>query len=214
MWTQARYWIRLKTRKTRLANAQQVFKQFLETIGPGDIAIDCGANIGDITDMIAETGATVHAVEPDPVAFNHLSSRFENRSNVILHNFAVGEKEGVLPLYTSLKRDQKSTRGSTSTSLLKESYRVSKKPFAEVQVIDFVKFVKSLEKYPTLIKMDIEGAEVAVLEKMFDCEITREIGKIFVETHEKLLPSLRNRTFQLIDRASQLKENNVNMDWK
>ena len=109
-------------------------------MGPDDIAVDCGANVGDVTQLLAETGATVHAIEPDPVAFNQLSDRFINRSNVILHNFAVGVIDDELPLYTAKNRDQSSTEGSASTTLFNESYRVSNMPMAKVQVVDFVKF--------------------------------------------------------------------------
>ena len=36
---------------------------------PGDIIIDAGANVGDVTSKCARTGATVHAFEPNPVCF-------------------------------------------------------------------------------------------------------------------------------------------------
>jgi 16S rRNA A1518/A1519 N6-dimethyltransferase RsmA/KsgA/DIM1 with predicted DNA glycosylase/AP lyase activity len=57
------------------------------------LVFDCGANVGDITAKFASTGATVHAFEPDPLAFASLEKKFKTRSNVILHNKGVWDRE-------------------------------------------------------------------------------------------------------------------------
>ena len=41
-------------------------------LGRGDLAIDCGANVGHVTAALARTGAEVHAFEPNPQAFSAL----------------------------------------------------------------------------------------------------------------------------------------------
>ena len=43
-------------------------------LGPGDVCIDLGANIGEVTVPLAETGATVHAFAPDHDTFAQLKS--------------------------------------------------------------------------------------------------------------------------------------------
>src|SRR3546814_19939216 len=58
------------------APTQGAMRDFLDAakrLRPGDIAIDCGANVGRFTRPIAEGGATVHAFEPNPDAFAELS---------------------------------------------------------------------------------------------------------------------------------------------
>ena len=214
MWTGIRYWFRRKTRKSRVARAEREFQEILASLGPDDIVVDCGANVGIITTMLAETGATVHSFEPDPGAFQKLKEQFASVPNVVLHNQAVGTKDETLPIYMSKNRQEGSVEGSVSTSLLNESNKVSSESEHSVAVIDFLKFLDGLASYPRLVKIDIEGFEVALLEKMFETGIVSKIGKIFVETHEKQIPSLRSRTFALIDKANGLPENNVNMDWK
>ena len=66
---------------------------------------------------------------------------------------------------------------------------------------------------PALVKIDIEGAEVALLERLFDTGAIARMGRVFVESHEKQLPSLRARTFALIDRAARLPGRPVTLDW-
>jgi hypothetical protein len=52
-----------------------LFNRFLTGLKPGGIAIDCGANVGDIATKLAKTGIRVYAFEPNPYAFQKLQSR-------------------------------------------------------------------------------------------------------------------------------------------
>ena len=54
-----------------------------------------------------------------------------------------------------------------------------------------------------MTKMDIEGAEVEVLERLLGSTDTRLLGEVFVETHEKYQPELRERTQALRDRVEK-----------
>lgn len=66
-------------------------------LGPGRVAVDVGASIGTWTLYAAETGAIVHALEPD---LEHLAMLKENvrsndlKSNVIAYDCALGADEG------------------------------------------------------------------------------------------------------------------------
>jgi len=62
---------------------QNVFLQQFEmsehysNILPGSVCIDCGANLGAITAMLADKGATVYAFEPHPLCAEKLRERFK-----------------------------------------------------------------------------------------------------------------------------------------
>jgi hypothetical protein len=84
----------------------------------------------------------------------------------------------------------------------------------DVKVIDFPAFLEGLEGEIAVIKMDIEGAEVPLLEALFDHPVKTQIGHLFVETHESRIPDLLARTNALRDRAAQMTRPRVNMDWK
>ena len=83
----------------------------------------------------------------------------------------------------------------------------------EVQVMDFCKFLKDLNHDVAIIKMDIEGAEVALMEKLLDDPVTSRIGSIFIETHERKLPELATRTAALKTRTAGSEKPLVNWDW-
>jgi FkbM family methyltransferase len=207
-----RFRLRRASLKRRNAAAQKAFASRLAALGPGSIVVDCGANVGVISERLARTGATVHAFEPDPEAFAALSARLAGFDNVFLHQAAVGPEAGRATLFASVRRKGGDTAYSASSSLFSESKRVSDEPFAEVRVVDFIDFLRSLAKPPELIKIDIEGSEVALLERMFETGVINDVGAVFVETHEKQLPTMRARTFALIDRARSCRDR-INFDW-
>lgn len=66
-------------------------------LGPGRVAVDVGASIGTWTLCAADTGAMVHAFEPDSENLSTLNENvLANRlaSNVITHDLALGASEG------------------------------------------------------------------------------------------------------------------------
>ncbi|MEM1351990.1 MAG: FkbM family methyltransferase, partial [Pseudomonadota bacterium] len=89
---------RRQARNERAAFARGLLQGVRSMLRPGDVVIDCGANIGDVAEPLAETGATVLAYEPDPYAFGRLEARLGERSNVKLHNAAVGVEAGTVRL--------------------------------------------------------------------------------------------------------------------
>ena len=62
--------------------AMKAFKEAVATLQKSDIAIDCGANVGEFTRLMAKTGATVYAFEPNPIAYQELLKNTVNFPNV------------------------------------------------------------------------------------------------------------------------------------
>ena len=68
---------------------------------PGDVFVDCGANVGLLTNIAAKCvgpAGRVYAVEAHPRIFRYLQSNVELNAmnNVELYHVAVGEKEGLV----------------------------------------------------------------------------------------------------------------------
>lgn len=171
-------------------------------LGVGDIVIDCGANVGLVTEVMAAHGATVHAFEPNPDAFAALQRRFTNAENVILYPQAVFDKAGSMRLHLHLNYHLQPERFSQGSSLLADKRNVAADGGVEVAVIDFAAFVLSLPGPVKVLKMDIEGAEYAVLNRLIDTGAIDRIETILVETHAGSIPSLREADSALRQRIA------------
>jgi FkbM family methyltransferase len=197
--------------KSRLAQSE--FERLACLLGPSDIAIDCGANIGRFTRILAQTGATVHAFEPDPYSFQRLAGNVADLPNVYVRQQAVGERTCRTVLYRAKGFEEKPEHRSLSSSVWASKKNIDATTGFEVEQIDLVAFIADLPKAPTMVKIDVEGAEVAILEALFDSDILHRIGHLFVETHEGKVPELAQRTVALRERVLAEGRKNINLDW-
>lgn len=165
------------------------FRSALATLGPGDIALDCGANVGVYTDLMASTGASVHAFEPDPVAFGRLMTRMHGRSGVMLHNAAISSEDSSARLFFHHERESDPVTKSQSSSLLGDKPNVDDSAFVEVQTIDLSAFIQR-QGCVKLMKMDVEGAEIVVLNHLLDTKAAELVEQAFVELHDRKYPAL------------------------
>jgi len=72
---------------------------FLYNFLPNRVLLDVGANIGDFTEVVSNSGYRVYSFEPFPATFERLKARMADRDNVKTFNLALGLKETTLPLY-------------------------------------------------------------------------------------------------------------------
>lgn len=187
-------------------------KKLFDSLKPGEIAIDCGANVGKITLRMAKPGVTVYAFEPDPNAFKTLVSNTAGMANVIRLNKAVSDHSGVAKIYFNDKYNENPEKWSTGSTLLADKPHVDKTNFAICEVVDLAEFIRGLDKPIGVLKMDIEGEEIKVLNKLIDFGMTQNIRKIAVEIHEHF-PTLREETHRLKQRIRQLGLKNIDLSW-
>jgi FkbM family methyltransferase len=161
-------------------------KKFFKHIKEG-VFIDVGANIGKYTVMVArQIDGYVRAFEPDEKTYLSLLENLglNNLTNVIAYNFACWNKE------TMLKLDK-----STSTT---GSYSVKSDSDLTVEVcaqrLDyFIKYYYS----PIHIKIDVEGAEVEVLEGAK--EVLKSNPSLLIEVQEDNLEKVN----KIVNRPSK-----------
>ncbi len=146
------------------ADSNEVF----ENIKPGDITIDCGANVGDVTQKMSEKGAKVFAFEPNPFAFKELEKRFRNNKNVVCINKGVLDKNDKLPLYFHYESKKDPVKYSVSSSIIASKRNVDEQDYVEVELIDLHEFIMSINDHIKILKLDVEGAEVEILNKLID----------------------------------------------
>src|SRR5206468_3699259 len=182
---------------------------------PGDIIIDAGANVGDVTSRCARTGATVHAFEPNPICYSILEKRFAHLPNVQVHNVGLMDKPCSLTLSTPLAHNQYDSIDSTvAASFVASSSDGVEMVETEVECIDLASFIRGLAGPVTLLKMDIEGAEVPVLNHLIDTGDIDQVRLAIVETHERFSPELAAATDALRQRLkSEGLDARVRLDW-
>lgn len=140
---------------------------YLRLLRKGDTVFEIGANRGDFTVLFSNVvGATgsLHAFEPVPPTFAALYERLKAEcsfDNIKLNNLAMGDTEGVFQIHVPAGDfGQASLRSHTDSSWSKpgrESYDCT------VRTLDSYVAQNNLDRLD-LIKIDVEGAELLVLQ--------------------------------------------------
>lgn len=178
-----------------------------------DIAIDCGANIGNVTAILARNGATVYAFEPNPVAFAELQSRFSSTPNVHCINKGVYTEESTMRLYMHQNAKDDPLGWSEGGSLVESKINVSSDDYVDIEVIDLDAFITSLGRKLRVLKIDIEGAETEVVPRLIENNTILNVDHVFVETHDDKNPQLRAKTDAIREMVREKGMKHVNLDW-
>jgi len=132
-----------------------------DNIKEGDIVIDIGANIGYYTLIFAQlVGASgkVFAFEPEPKNFEILKKNIEvnNYQNIIAEQKIVSDESGMVKLFIA-------EQGIVGHRI---QQKTDSQKFIEVESIILDNYLKNLNLSEKInfIKIDVEGAEVKVLE--------------------------------------------------
>ena len=136
------------------------------------VLIDCGANKGEFSEYLnSNFGAKCYGFEPDPRLYLSL----KNDQNITYYQKAVGSKDGLANLNLGEKH--------CSSLKYKESDVQS---YAEVEVVELERFCTNLGIQSIgLLKIDIEGAELDLLEGLTRGFLSK-VDQITVEFHDFL----------------------------
>jgi len=193
---------RKRASKFVLKNAPKEFAEALSRLNTSSVAIDLGANIGAVSVILADTGSQVFSFEPNPRAFGKMLANCKNYSKIIPYQLAAGVNNRMTQLF--LHKDSLTSRKdlSQSSSLSRFKNNVSHDTFVWIFEIDFNAFISQIG-YVDLIKVDIEGYEIELMNHMLDNQTLDHVGAVFVETHENKNPLLVEPTLKLKNRISK-----------
>ncbi len=167
----------------------------IDSLKEDDIFLDIGASVGliSVLAMAKINNGYVYSVEPDPENIKCLTENFKvnNFSNFQILPIALGDKVDKLKLYTNGSNGK-------SPSLEKVNGYDS---FVNVDVKTLDQLLEdNVIDSPTVIKIDIEGAELMALKGM---EILLSSNKrpriLFIEVHPDFLKSFRSNTQEVYD---------------
>ena len=184
-------------------------------IDSGDYVIGCGANIGEVTTFFHSHGAYVLAFEPNKYAYEILEKRFKNSNRVKCIPKGVSGKKssGIKKMFLHEHAEKDQVIYSTGSSIIEDKENVNKNNSVDIELVDLCEFIKLFNKKIKVLKIDIEGAEIELLNDLMDENLVRDIPYIFVETHEKKIPSLRKSTDALRERIEKENYLNINLNW-
>jgi FkbM family methyltransferase len=182
---------------------------------PGDIAIDCGANIGNVTAAFVRGGAFVHAFEPNPDAFAVLAGRFSDDPNVELRQEAVLDRAGSVRLYLHVDAAEDPVGASVGASVLPFKANVDAERYVVVDAIDLSQFVLALPRPVRVVKIDVEGAECPIVNRLIDTGAIERTETVMVELHDRHIPELSRDYAALRERLGREGlEDRVLTDWE
>ena len=178
-----------------------------------DIVIDCGANIGKVTQKLYNEGNRFYCFEPNPYAFEELKNKFIDKVNVKCYQKGVWISNCEKKLYFHEHSNKDEVYWSTGSSYLKIKRNIDKKKFIRSQLIDLNQFIISLKRKVRILKLDVEGFECPILIKLINEETYKKIDYIFVETHEKKIPELLEQTKLLTSLIKEKNITNIDLNW-
>ncbi|MBI3683839.1 MAG: FkbM family methyltransferase [Acidobacteria bacterium] len=159
-----RYWIPTGSEYVLPFNlaeqARNIYGRNGRGVRPGDIVLDCGANVGVFTRASLKAGAKlVVAIEPAPENIECLRRNFTDEiasGKVVVYPKGVWDKEDILELHID-------PHNSAA-----DSFVIDKEGWGKVEKVPLTTIDKLVEELKIervdFIKMDIEGAETRALE--------------------------------------------------
>ncbi|WP_284199310.1 FkbM family methyltransferase [Alicyclobacillus sacchari] len=164
----------------------QLTKYLIDTVKPGNVVFDIGANIGYFTvlmGLLVQRNGRVVAYEPSPAIFNFLQDNiFINYTNeqTTVVNAAVHDHVGTIALFQTSKFTGNSSVFEPDTQYF--SYFRSDEEVTRISIAcePLDKHLHSFEKID-LIKIDVEGAELHVFEGMTDLFHAKKVARVVFE---------------------------------
>jgi FkbM family methyltransferase len=138
---------------------------------PGDEVWDVGASAGRGAGEIRRLhGVVVHAFEPHPGAFARLEEATRDDPGIVPHRYALGRRDGTASL--SLEGPGSSLFGSGEDA-------------CEIEVRDVVGvFDELVEDRLAYVKINIEGGEYDLLERMVETGLVERTRYLLIQFHE------------------------------
>jgi len=173
---------------------------FAQATRPGDVVFDIGAHTGPYSLLAARLvgpNGWVHAFEPDPVARSLLERNIATNqvANITVVPLAIGAEDG----WASLEAGRSGELGDSGTI----ARPIAAEAEDVTQVVSLQTYCREHGVQPSVIKIDVEGAEADVLADSATA-ILKRTRVVLVEIHDAALRERGSGPDELVNRLSSL----------
>lgn len=140
-------------------------------LSKNSIVFDVGGYEGQwASDVYAKYNCTIHIFEPVQPFVQQIKNRFKNNKRIIIHDFGLSNKTTQTTI--SLEHDASSLYLNSNNKVM-------------VKIIDIYEFIKQKNIHEIdLIKINIEGGEYDLLERIIQTGLVTKIKNIQVQFHD------------------------------
>lgn len=195
--------------KIGIYKSPKLFKKLLLEVKENDRMLDIGANVGFYSALMGKTKGDVYSFEPNPYAYKKLKKIGLKFKNVTTFNKAVSSKNTKMKLFLHENHEDNPIKWSTGSSLDQHKANVSNN-YVEVDVVDIGDLLKDNFK---IIKIDVEGHEIEILNRIFELKLTDRFEHLFVEMHDFKMVHLSNDSDLIRKYVSENNLDNIHLDW-
>ena len=152
-----------------------LIKWMIKNVNTDEVFYDIGANYGFYTHVakqIAQNGH-VHVFEPNPRLFGYLTKNLESDKNMTLNNIALSDHDGEIDFYIGATNTASGV--GTIRSEVADTWKYD--PLRQKVRCSKMDSYSTNKNTPTLIKLDVEGAEKSVIDGM----------KVLLMTHSPVI---------------------------
>lgn len=192
-------------------------------IKDGDICIDCGANQGLFTDVIAFQNGICHSFEPNPLLFSLLKRKFSSNPNVFLNFSAVSKENGEIDFILAENINEHFLEYIEGGSISQDIHYAEEQKgrpvhYCKVKQIRLVDYLQdnilNQNQDVYILKLDVEGAEFDIVEDLIESNVFEHCKYIFVETHARHFTDGEERLERIKALILDRNISNIFLDWQ
>lgn len=172
--------------------------QYTYNLTKDSIVIDAGAYQGEFTNIIHNKyDCSIHIFEPIKSMYNLLESKFSSNPKIIINQLGLSNSTKEDIIY--LNNDGSSLYGNGSSET--------------INCIDIVEYLRSNKiRSVDLLKLNIEGSEYDVIERLIDQKMLSTIKNLQVQFH-RFVPDCDIRRMSIHEQLSKTHTLLWNYDW-
>jgi len=199
-------------------NSNDVYRKNLRilkrlNLNRDSIVIDAGFHCGEELHYFNNIGSITHAFEINRFHCENISEIYKDNERINIYQKAVWIE------YCNIDAYEKIGNPHASMSVISDKHNIDKNISYKVEAIDLSDFILKLNSRVNLVKMDIEGAEYHVIEKLIYSGAIDMIDLVLFEDHrgkisKKTSPAWHSKRKEVKAKIKKLKLHEKFGDWR